>query len=254
MLVRIAIADLIGTVVIFLFSVVMNNSSMYDPYWSVKPLVIASYYVYLVPAGSLTVIELGTYLFIFLYALRLTANFYRGWPGMKHEDWRYRDFRTQFPSLYWLVSFFGIHFFPTLMVYLACLPMVVIFSEPVQMPWLAYAGLLVLFGAVLLAFIADEQLRKFRLDPANAGKSIRTGLWSRSRHPNYLGEILTWWGLFLIALASGWQAWWTGAGALGITLLFVFISIPLMEKYSLKRRPDYREYMQEVPFLLPVRF
>ena len=110
------------------------------------------------------------------------------------------------------------------------------------------------FGSVLLAFIADEQLRKYRLNPANAGKSIRTGLWSRSRHPNYLGEILTWWGLFLMGLASGLQYWWTGIGALVITLMFVFISIPLIEKYSLRRRSDYKEYKREVPFLLPLKF
>ena len=253
-LVRVAIADLIGTVVIFLFSVMMNNSSMYDPYWSVKPIVIAAYYFYLVPAGEVTPVEWATLFVVFLYALRLTANFYRGWPGMKHEDWRYRDFRKQFPKAYWVVSFFGIHFFPTLMVYLGCLPMVVIFGQPVEHPLLAYAGIALMLGAVLLAYIADEQLRRFRTDPANAGRSIRAGLWSRSRHPNYLGEILTWWGLFLVAIASGMEYWWTGLGALIITLMFVFISIPLIEKYSLKRRTDYREYQQQVPFLLPVKF
>ncbi len=253
-LIRIAVSDLTGTVVIFLFSLIMNNSSMYDPYWSVKPFVIAAYYFYMVPAAEVTLVEVAALALVFLYALRLTTNFYRGWPGMKHEDWRYRDFRDQFPGAYWLVSFFGIHFFPTVMVYLGCLPMIVIFGEPVRLPWLAYAGILVTLGSVLLAFIADEQLRKYRLNPANAGKSIRTGLWSRSRHPNYLGEILTWWGLFLMGLASGLQYWWTGIGALVITLMFVFISIPLIEKYSLRRRSDYKEYKREVPFLLPLKF
>ncbi len=254
LLVRIAVADLIGTVVIFLFSLMMNNSSMYDPYWSVKPFVIAAYLFYLLPAGEATPVEWAVLLAVFLYALRLTANFYRGWSGMDHEDWRYRDFRKQFPGYYWIISFFGIHFFPTVMVYLGCIPMLVIFGQPVAVPWMAYAGIAVMLGAVLLAYVADEQLRRFRANPANAGKTIRTGLWSRSRHPNYLGEILTWWGLFMVALASGQQYWWTGLGALAITLMFVFISIPLIERYSLKRRIDYREYRQQVPFLLPLKF
>ena len=253
-LVRIGIADLIGTVIIFVFSILFNNSSMYDPYWSVKPLVIAAYYFFLDPVSQVSLVEGATLMLVFLYALRLTANFYRGWSGLSHEDWRYRNFRTQFPKAYWIVSFFGIHFFPTLMVYLGCLPMLVIFEQPLQFPLLAIAGLLVLLGSIVLAFVADEQLRTFRNDPANSGKTINVGLWSRSRHPNYLGEILTWWGLFTVALAYGWDFWWTGLGALVITLMFVFISIPLIEKYSLGRRSDYQDYIRRVPFLIPVKF
>lgn len=248
---RIALADLIGTVLIFVGSVIFNNSSMYDPYWSVKPLVIGIYYFMLVPVGAVSLIQLLALLMIGLYAVRLTTNFYRDWPGFTHEDWRYRNFRKQFPAAYWLVSFFGIHFFPTLMVYLGCLPMLIIFTEPVQFPILAWAGLFLLLVSVLLAFIADEQMRKYRKNPLHKGKTMQSGLWSVSRHPNYLGEILTWWGLLLVGLASGWQYWWTGTGALVITLMFVFISIPLIEKYALGRRKDYADYIRSTPMLLP---
>jgi steroid 5-alpha reductase family enzyme len=253
-LVRLAVADVAATIVVFLSSVLYNNSSMYDPYWSVKPFVLAAFYLYHVPVSEASQYEVLTFLFVFLYGLRLTLNFYRGWPGMNHEDWRYQNFRDQFPKLYWIVSFSGIHFFPTVMVFLGCLPMVVIFSTPVILPILAAVGLVVLLFSVWLAFTADEQLRKFRSVPENAGKTISHGLWAHSRHPNYLGEILTWWGLFLIALSTGWDAWWTGAGALAITIMFVFISIPMMEKRTLNRREDYREYMKKTPFLIPLRW
>lgn len=253
-LARIAIADLVGTVVIFIFSVIMNNSSMYDPYWSVKPVAIATYYFLAVSADGSSFVTAGALILAFLYGLRLTANFYRDWPGLKHEDWRYRNFREQFPKAYWIVSFFGIHFFPTVMVYLGCLPMFIVFTQPVLMPVLAYAGMAVVFVSVVLAYAADEQMRKFRRDPANSGKSMTKGLWSVSRHPNYLGEILTWWGFFIMAVACGWEYWWTGAGALAITLMFVFISIPMMEKYAMKRRSDYGDYMLKVPSLLPLKF
>jgi steroid 5-alpha reductase family enzyme len=252
-LMRIALADLAGTVVIFLFSLGMNNSSMYDPYWSVKPLVIAAYYFFGKSTSEVTVVDFGALLLISLYALRLTANFYRGWQGLKHEDWRYRNFRKQFPKAYWIVSFFGIHFFPTLMVYLGCLPMFIVFNQPLQVPFLAITGLVVTAGSIVLAFVADEQLRAFRSTPKNKGKTMNLGLWSKSRHPNYLGEILFWWGLFLIALAFGWQYWWTGVGALAITLMFVFISIPLMENHALSRRSDFKDYIRNVPFLFPVK-
>lgn len=252
-LIRIAIADLTGTSVIFLFSMAMNNSSMYDPYWSVKPLVIASFYFFPVSSNGITLVEITAFSLIFLYALRLTSNFYRDWPGLSHEDWRYRKFRIQFPKAYWIVSFFGIHFFPTLMVFLGCLPMIIIFDRPVSSPFLAATGFFILLASIVLAFAADEQLRRFRKIPENAGKTMNIGLWSKSRHPNYLGEILTWWGLFILALSSGWQYWWTGLGALFITLMFVFISIPLMESHSLGRRTDYRDYREKVPFLFPLK-
>ncbi len=248
---QIAIADLIGTVIIFFFSMLFSNSSMYDPYWSVKPIVIATFYFVVAYANEVTIPQMIFLLLIGLYALRLTVNFYVGWTDIKHEDWRYRDFRKNFPSLYWLISFLGIHLFPTIMVYLGCLPMFVIFDQPIIYPVLAVIGSLVLFGAVVLAYVADKQLRNFRLNSDNDGKTINTGLWSRSRHPNYVGEILTWWALFLIALSCGMEYWWTGVGAFTITVMFRFISIPLIEKHSLKRRWDYEEYQKQIPMLLP---
>jgi steroid 5-alpha reductase family enzyme len=132
--------------------------------------------------------------------------------------------------------------------------MFIIFDQPLLSPSLAAAGLVILLGSIVLAYRADEQLRRFRKIPENAGKTMNIGLWLKSRHPNYLGEMLTWWGLFILALSSGWQYWWTGMGALFITLMFVFISIPLMESYSLGRRTDYRDYRKKVPFLLPLKF
>jgi len=251
---QIAIADLTGTIIIFLFSILFNNSSMYDPYWSVKPIVIATFYFITIPIGEKTIFQILFLLLIGLYALRLTANFYQGWSGLKHEDWRYRNFREKFPGYYWLISFFGIHLFPTIMVYLGCLPMYVIFSQQVAFPWLTFFGVFILFGSVLLAYIADQQLRKFRLNPDNEGKTITTGLWSRSRHPNYLGEILSWWGLFFLALGCGLEFWWTGIGALTITLMFLFISIPIMEKRAISKRADFKDYHKSVPMLFPKIF
>lgn len=249
----IAVADLVATVIIFLMSVLFNNSSIYDPYWSVKPAIIAGYYVYLAAPDGLSARQVVVTILIALYAIRLTSNFYRDWPGLKHEDWRYRNFRQQFPRAYWIVSFFGIHFFPTLMVYLACLPMYGIYSQAGN-PFgaLDILASALLLGSVVLAFVADEQLRQFRKDPANTGQFIDTGLWKFSRHPNYLGEICTWWGLWLFALAAGQAWWWTGAGALAISLMFIFVSIPMMEKRTLERREGYLEYMRVTPMLIPL--
>jgi steroid 5-alpha reductase family enzyme len=250
----IAVADLAATLVIFFFSVAFNNSSMYDPYWSVKPAVIAAYYMLLYGSEGTGTRQLLVFSLVMLYAVRLTSNFYRDWPGLSHEDWRYANFRIRFPKVYWLVSLAGIHLFPTVMVYLGCLPLAgAMQAEGVPLNLLDVVATLVTLGAVALAFTADEQLRLFRKNPANRGEVIRTGLWRSSRHPNYLGEILTWWGMYLFALASGLNWWWTGAGALAITLMFLLVSIPLMEERALASRQGYAAYMKQAHMLLPLR-
>jgi steroid 5-alpha reductase family enzyme len=150
------------------------------------------------------------------------------------------------------VSFFGIHLFPTIMVYLGCLPLYpVMTARGSSLSWLDVVAALLTLGAVALAFAADEQMRAFRRDARNMGLSMDSGLWAHSRHPNYLGEVSTWWGLFLFALAHGLAWWWTGVGALAITVMFVFVSVPMMERRALTTRLGYREYREVTPMLLP---
>jgi steroid 5-alpha reductase family enzyme len=254
-LIMIAAADLSATILVFIFSMALNNSSAYDPYWSVKPIVIATAYLFLFSAGALTIRQWLVFSGILLYALRLTTNFYRDWPGFSHEDWRYVNFRIKFGKAYWPISFLAIHLFPTIMVFLGCMTLLPVFSglgNPLN-GWDILA-IIVLFGSVLYAFLADEQLRNFRNKPENKGKTINSGLWRFSRHPNYLGEISTWWGLALSAIAAGYQNWWTLIGPVAITLMFIFASIPIIEKRNLDKRLGYAGYISETPMLLPLKY
>lgn len=250
-LVQTALGTLVATAVIFAASMALNNSSMYDPYWSLQPLGIAGYYVWAGWGSQSGRLILVTVLAL-LYAVRLTSNFYRDWPGLTKEDFRYASFRRASGRLYWPVSFLGIHLFPTIMVFIGCLPMYAVYQHVGSaLGWLDVVAAVVVLGAVVLAFVADEQMRAFRADPRNRGRSIRTGLWALSRHPNYLGEIATWWGLWLFALAAAPRWWWTVAGAAAITVMFVLVSVPMMEKRALATREGYREYRERTPMLLP---
>jgi steroid 5-alpha reductase family enzyme len=248
---QLALGTLVATGVIFVASVLADNSSMYDPYWSLQPLAIAVFYAW-TRWGDLNGRQILVTVLAFLYALRLTSNFYRDWPGLAKEDFRYADLRRRFGRLYRPVSLLGIHLFPTIVVFLGCLPMYAVASPGMaRLGWLDLAGTLVTLAAIGVAFVADEQLRTFRRDPVNRGHCIHTGLWAYSRHPNYLGEMATWWGLWLFALAAGPSWWWTGAGAAAISLMFVFVSVPMMERRALATRAGYREYRAETPALLP---
>lgn len=252
-LVRAFWADVVATCVVFGFSVKYDNSSFYDPYWSVVPVPIAIYWLFVPEAGGADALrQLVVCTLLSLWALRLSYNWARGWTGLDHEDWRYVDMRENSGSRYWLVSFAAIHMMPTLIVFAGCLalwPALVTGDQPFGALDVLAAG--ITGGAIALEATADQQLRRFRLSQPAPQAILETGVWAYCRHPNYLGEIAFWWGLYLFALAAEPAAWWTGAGALVITLLFRFGSLKLIDDRMLARRPNYKTRMETVPALLP---
>ncbi|MEU4427698.1 DUF1295 domain-containing protein [Actinoplanes sp. NPDC024001] len=251
------IADLVATVVVFAASVVVANASLYDPYWSVAPAVIAVAWVLWAAGGDLAEItarQAALLALMLAWSIRLTANWAVSWRGLSHEDWRYVQLREQRPSWlpWWVINLTGIQLMPTLVVFgglLAVWPATTVTDRP----WgvLDVAAVAVTAGAVALEATADRQLRGFAGDPANRGRVIDRGLWRYSRHPNYLGEIAFWWGMWLFALAAAPGWWWTVVGPVGMVLLFAFVSVPMMDRRSLVRRPDYAEHMRRVPALMP---
>jgi len=252
LLMRFLVADVMATVAIFLFSRVSRNSSFYDPYWSVQPVVIA-YFLFMMAGGHFDLGNRGTLVFLLvaLYGCRLTFNFFRGWEGLVHQDWRYDDLKKKNPSSYWWVSFSGIHMLPTLLVFGGCLSLFAVYTGDQQaLSYLDLIAIVVTLGGILLEAVADEQLHNFRKNHKR-GTLLNTGLWSVIRYPNYLGEITFWWGLFLFALAADLSWWWVVIGPLAIHALFVFISIPMKDERMLGSREEYKKHMEEVPALLP---
>lgn len=247
-------ADLAATVVVFGASMLLANSSAYDPYWSVAPPLIAIGWLSAVD-GPLTLRQVLVLALLTLWAVRLTANWAVGWRGLGHEDWRYVQIREQTSGRlpWWLVTFTGIHLMPTLVVFLALIPAWPALSGYSSEGLLDLFAALVMLSAIAIEAAADLQLRRFAADPGNAGRTVDIGLWRWSRHPNYLGEIGVWWGLWLFGLAADPSWWWTVIGPLAMVGLFVGVSIPLMERRSVARRPEYADYQRRVPALLPWR-
>lgn len=254
-LVQVVVADLAATALIFGFSVRYDNSSFYDGYWSVIPIWLVSYLAWLGwQAGVAPVarIALVTGL-VWLWGLRLTHNWARGWTGFDHEDWRYRDFRAQTGRFYWVVSLLGIHLFPTVLVLLGCLPIFAVMLEPGRpLGWLDALATLVTGGAIGLELVADNQLRDYVLHRKRPGETMTEGVWAWSRHPNYFGEMSFWWGIWLFGVAAvGWGGWWMVSGALGMTLLFNLVSVPLIERRMLARRGDYADVQARISRIVP---
>jgi len=250
-----ASADAAATLAVFAFSFAFRNSSFYDAYWSVAPLPIAFYWWW--QAGAVANPARSALLFalVGLWALRLTFHWARSWEGLQHEDWRYRKIAAQTGRAYWPVSLVALHAMPTLLVFLGCLPLHAALSAPGRaLGALDALAALVTAGAIALEARADQELARFARTRRDRGELLATGLWSLSRHPNYLGEIGFWWGLYLFGLAADPGALATGVGALAITLLFRVASLPLMETRLREGKPHFEEYARRTPLLIPRPF
>jgi steroid 5-alpha reductase family enzyme len=245
------LADLVATLVVFAFSAWYRNASTYDPYWSVIPILIVLHWAWSGQGEGVVVLRQAVVtLLVCLWGARLTWNWVLRWQGLGDEDWRFGMLRGKHGAGYWLVNLGGIHMLPTLLVFTGCLATwAAVADSSRNLNWLDGIAFIVTLGAIWIEATADRQLRAHLR--SGTEESLASGLWARCRHPNYLGEIGFWWGLYLFALAANPGWWWTGAGALAINLLFVFISIPMMDERMLERRPDYEERMANVPALLP---
>ena len=247
------VADVAATLVIYAFSRRFRNASFYDAYWSVAPLAIALYWM-LATASENAVLarQIVVVTLVFLWGLRLTYNWARQWQGLKHEDWRYADFRKRSGNWFWLVDLVGIEMMPTVVVFMGCLSLYpALYAGENCFGPLDGIAIAITAAAIVIEATADEQLLRFVRKKQPAGQIMAKGLWAYSRHPNYFGEITFWWGLFVFGLAADSGYWWTVVGPLAITALFLFVSIPMMEKRNMERRPGYEERRKKVSALIP---
>lgn len=252
-LLKLLIVDIIATIIVYLGSVIFNNASIYDPYWSVAPMVLVPTFMFL--TGIITPYTILIVVLVEVWGGRLTFNCLRRFKNLNHQDWRYTALKEKHPRVWQLINFFGIHLMPTLVVYIGLLPAFAYIDAFSRVEFLNITllfAIIVLVLAIVIECIADIQMDLFHKDPANKGKINRKGLWKNSRHPNYFGEILFWFGLFLMYLAVEGTLWVLVFCPVVIFLLFVAFTIPLMEKRQLKNKPDYATYKEETNMLLPI--
>lgn len=243
---KLFVFDAVATVVTFIFSVLFKNSSVYDAYWSLTPLVMVLWLFEMHnSAGIYQLLFLAAFC---LWAVRLTFNWCVVFTDFSYEDWRYKKYRNSTNKFTWpIVNFFGIHFMPTLVVFAGMTPIFVIADN--ELNALSLIGIVVLLTGVALEFFADRQMHAFLAE--NHGRiACRKGLWKHSRHPNYLGEITVWLGTYLTMVLCVPEYWYYGIGFVSIAILFNVVSIPLMEKRQIERRADYAEYRNETSRLL----
>ena len=150
-----------------------------------------------------------------------------------------------------MTNLFGINLFPTLIVFACMIPAYYTVSSDSGLSLLSVVGIILCLGAVYLQITADGQMRAFR-ETKKPGEHIEIGLWRLSRHPNYFGEVLFWWGIWAMQMGTAPEAWITVLGPIAMTAMFLFVSIPLMETHMLEKCPGYSAYQKRVSVLVPL--
>ena len=224
-----------------------RNVGLVDIFWSLFLLVATL--CFLRDAGTPTSRALLVLSLVGIWALRLAAHLaVRNWNAP--EDHRYQAIRARNqPGFAWksLYLVFGLQ---ALLAFIVSLPLYAAINSSAPLNLLDVAGATLAIAGLLMETIADTQLAAFRDDPDSRGRVLDRGLWRYSRHPNYFGEFCVWWGLYLLALATG--AWWAILSPLLMSVLLMRVSgVTLLEKDIGERRPKYAEYVARTNAFFP---
>lgn len=228
-------------------SLALKNASIMDIFWGLGFVTLSGVYYGLVdgdPGRKLLITAL-----VGLWGLRLSLHIgLRNWGHP--EDFRYANWRKQYAPNYWIVSYFQVFLLQGAILLFVAMPVLVAHSSVTPLGWLDYLGTGIWLIGFLFEAIGDWQLMRFKANPANKGQVLNTGLWAYTRHPNYFGEAVLWWGHWLIALAAG--GWWTVLSPVVMTFLLVRVSgVAMLEKTLKETRPGYKEYIERVPAFFP---
>jgi steroid 5-alpha reductase family enzyme len=237
-------------IAVWLLSLVKKDASIVDGFWGLGFVLVAWLTFFNVDGylgRKLLITGLTT-----VWGLRLAAHIgVRNWG--KEEDRRYQAWRAQYGHQFWWVSLFSVFGLQALLLWVISLVLQVgqISTTPDRLVWLDGLGVFAWTIGFIFEAVGDWQLKRFKSDPANRGKVMDQGLWAYTRHPNYFGETLVWWGLFLITLATPASAW-TIISPLVITFLLLKVSgVTLLEKTILDTRPGYRQYIESTSSFVP---
>lgn len=243
------VAVLTLSVAVWLVSVARRDVSIVDSLWSLMILLCLLTYTYSItnagPRALLLVTLLG------LWAVRLSLHITIRNHG-EPEDRRYRAIRENNQPYFEWKSLYIVFLLQGFLAWVVCLPVVAAVGGQAPLGPLDFAGFTLWLAGMFFEVVGDHQLSRFRRRPQSADAVLDTGLWRYTRHPNYFGEALLWWGFYLFALSAG--AWWAIVSPLLMTFLLLRVSgVVMLEKDISRRRPAYRDYVRRTNAFFPGR-
>ncbi|MEA3478465.1 MAG: DUF1295 domain-containing protein [Bacteroidota bacterium] len=232
----------------YIISLLLKNNGIVDIGWGLGFITILAILHIFYPELYLRKIFI-TFLIV-LWGFRLAVHIFLRSIG-KPEDFRYAQMRRNWGKYRIIHAFFRIFMLQGLLMLIITLPIMLVFnSNPSKFTlWDMIGGFVFLFG-FLFETIGDYQLTEFKKRPENKGKIITTGLWKYTRHPNYFGEAVLWWGVFIIGIPTNYGFIGILSPLITTYLLINFSGVPLLEE-KYEGRPDWEEYKTNTPMFVP---
>lgn len=235
---------------LWVVSVFKKNAGIVDSFWGLG-FVITGIFYYLNTDGT-EIRKLILLILLMLWGLRLSI--YLAWRNQgKGEDFRYARFRKDYgEDRYWWISFFQTFLLQGVLMWLISAPLLAAqyFNGNTTLNLVDYAAILIWFIGFVFEAGGDYQLARFKADPDNKGKVLNTGLWKYTRHPNYFGDALIWWGFGLFSVAV--NSYVPLASSLLMSMLIIRVSgVSLLERTLKESKPKYRAYIKRTSAFFP---
>lgn len=231
----------------FIVSVIKKRNDIADIAWGMG-FVLMAWLSFIISGFSLKALIVNA--LVTVWGVRLAIHIYIRNKD-KPEDSRYLEWRKTWKNFF-LRSYLQVFLLQGIFLFLISLPIIYInHSVSDSFGILEVAGLIIWGTGFYFETTGDKQLKDFMANPVNKGKLMDRGLWQYSRHPNYFGEVILWWGIFIIAISAP-DSWFTIIGPMTITILILFVSgIPLLEK-KYAGRPDFEKYKKQTSVFFPL--
>jgi steroid 5-alpha reductase family enzyme len=236
-------------VVLWMVGTARREASIVDAYWGLGFVVVVWQAITMNDAARWRPLLLAS--FVTVWGVRLAWHIFRRNHG-RGEDRRYAAMRSKHGDRFWWISLFTVFLLQAVILWFLSWPLLVSASalHGYGFSWLDAVGIIGWVVGFAFEAVGDWQLARFRANPRHLDKVMDEGLWRYTRHPNYFGECLTWWGVYLIACGDG--AWWTALSPAVLTLLLLRVSgVSLLEADIAGRRPDYVRYRRAVNAFIP---
>lgn len=231
----------------YLISIKKKDFSLFDLAWAtglLLPLALAAFFTPPLSTGKIILVTL-----VLVWAVRLTSHL-----SMRYrthgKDRRYQKMESSWGNRWQLHGFFKVFLIQATLAWIIILPEILylLLDHKVSIGPLSLVGIVVALIGFRIEAIADSQLADFKNDPSHP-PFLQEGLWKYSRHPNYVGEVLFWWGVWIFCSAH--VPIWTVISPLTLHLLIRYVSgVPLVEE-QWKKNPAFAAYAASVPVFWP---
>ncbi|OGO26512.1 MAG: hypothetical protein A2Y54_03520 [Chloroflexi bacterium RBG_16_51_16] len=247
---RLGLVIQVFMLLVWLCSLALKDSSIVDIFWG-PGFVLTNWVAFgLTPEGYFARKSLLSVL-VTIWGLRLGLHILVRNLG-KPEDFRYQAMRIEGGKTWWWISYFKVFVLQGFLMWLIAAPLLAaqIHSEPQHLTWIDAGAVVIWVIGFFFEAAGDWQLMHFKADPSNKGRVLNTGVWRYTRHPNYFGDAVQWWGFYFLAVSAG--GWFTLFSPMLMTGLLLRVSgVTLLEKTLKATKPEYQRYINSTSPFLP---